>query len=71
MKTGTKQAEMPYATNKSLKEYKLLGDFPQDSPEIETYASMLLADSRLRAFSEPYFVLALQNSQGKELDVKA
>lgn len=47
MKTGIKQAEMPYATNKSLKEYEPLGDFPEDSLEIETYASKLLPESGL------------------------
>ena len=52
---------MPYATNKSLKEYKLLGDFPQDSLEIETYASKLLLDSGFQAFNEQYFVFALHN----------
>lgn len=42
-----KKAEMPYTTTKSLKEYKLLGDFPQDSLEIETYTSKLLPESGL------------------------
>lgn len=51
MKTGTKQAEMLCATNKSLKEYEPLGDFPEDFLEIETYASKLLLESRLWAFN--------------------
>lgn len=42
MKTGTKQAEMPYATIKSLKECELLDNFSQDPLETEAHTNKLL-----------------------------
>lgn len=57
--------------HKSLKEYELLGDFPQGSLEIETYASKLLPDSGLRAFNEQYFAFTLHNLQGLKARRKA